>query len=135
MYFDELGVSSGIPRDALATMDEAAILAEFQRRGFFLAHIVECPVADAVALREAVNRLAPTVLRRLEGSYKPKFVAPIGLPTAEIIPFLQMSGWHDRLILAKDGPFEDPFLGDPQNQAEFGTYLGDILARSIPAAH
>lgn len=133
MYFDELAVSSGISRDSLAAMDEAAILADFQRRGFFLAHIVECPLADAPALREAVNRLAPTLLRRLEGSYKPKFVVPIGLPTAEIIPFLQMSGWHDRLILAKDGPFEDPFLGDPQNQAEFGTYLGDTLARSISA--
>jgi len=134
MYFDELAVASGIARDSLATMDEAAVLAEFQRRGFFLVHVVECPLDDAAALREAVNRLAPTLLRRLETSYKPKIVVPIGMATAELIPFLQMSGWGDRLILAKDGPFDDPFLGDPQNQAEFGTFLGDTLARSIPAA-
>ena len=134
MYFDELAVASGISRDSLASLDEAAVLADFQRRGFFLAHAVECPIADPPALREALNRLAPTLLRRLETSYKPRFVAPVGLAIAEIIPFLQMSSWKDRLILAKDAPFEDPFLGDPQNQAEFGTCLGDALARSIPPA-
>jgi len=134
MYFDELAVASGIERDSLATIDESTALADFQRRGFFLAHIAECPIADATELRSAINRLAPTLLRRLEASYKPKFVAPVGMAAAEVIPFLQMSGWKDRLILAKDGPFEDPFLGDPQNQAEFGTYLGDALLRAIPAA-
>jgi len=134
MYFDELAVASGIPRDSRTFLDEAATLAEFQRRGFFLAHIVECPMDDVEGLRDAVNRVAPTLLRRLESSYKPKFVVPIGLATAEVIPFLQMSGWKDRLILAKDGPFEDPFLGDPQNQAEFGTALGDSLLRAIPSA-
>lgn len=131
MYFDEIFVASGIPRDSLVALDEAAALAEFQRSGFFFAHVVECPIADVQTLRHAINRLAPTLLRRIESSYKPKFVVPIGLATAEVVPFLQMSGLRDRLILAKDGPFEDPFLGDSQNQAEFGTYLGDALARSL----
>jgi hypothetical protein len=133
MYFDELAVASGIPRDSLSALDESAALADFQRRGFFLAHVVECHIEDPQALRHAVNRLAPTLLRRLDASYKPKHVVPVGQAISEIVPFLQMSGWGNRLILAKGASFEDPFLGDPQNQAEFGTYLGDSLARAIPA--
>jgi hypothetical protein len=135
MYFDELAVASGIPRDSLTSLDESAALADFQRRGFFLTHVVECPIEDLQALRHTVNRLAPTLLRRLDASYKPKHVVPIGQAISEIIPFLQMSGWGSRLILAKGASFEDPFLGDPQNQAEFGTYLGDSLADAIPASH
>lgn len=134
MYFDELAIASGISRDSIATLEESAALAEFQRHGFFLAHVVECPIDDSQALRHAVNRLAPTLLRRLEASYKPKYVVPIGQAISEIIPFLQMSGWNDRLILAKGSSFEDPFLGDPQNQAEFGTYLGDSVAGAVPAS-
>lgn len=133
MYFDELAVGSGISRDSVATLEESAALAEFQRHGFFLTHVVECPVDNSQALRHAVNRLAPTLLRRLEASYKPKYIVPVGQAVSEIIPFLQMSGWNDHLILAKGSSFEDPFLGDPQNQAEFGTYLGDSVARAIPA--
>lgn len=135
MYFDELAVASGISRDSLSSLDESAALADFQRRGFFLAHVVECPIEDQQALRHTVNRLAPALLRRLDTSYKPKHVVPIGQAVSEIIPFLQMSGWGSRLILAKGTSFEDPFLGDPQNQAEFGTYLGDSLAHALPASH
>jgi hypothetical protein len=134
MFFDELAVASGISRDSLSSVNEAGTLADFQRRGFFLAHVVECPIAERLALRHTINRLAPSLIRRLDSSFKPKFVVPVGSAIGEIVPFLQMSKWKDRLILAKDSPFEDPFLGDPQNQAEFGTYLGDALARAIPAS-
>ena len=135
MFFDELAVASGISRDSLSSLDESAVLADFQRRGFFLAHVVECPIDEPQALRHAVNRLAPTLLRRLDASYKPKHVVPVGQAVSEIVPFLQMSGWSGRLILAKGSSFEDPFLGDPQNQAEFGTYLGDSIAGAVSASH
>lgn len=131
MFFDELAVAAGLSHDAIAGMSEESVLAEFQRAGFFLAHAVECPVADTSRLREDLNRLAPTVLQRIRGSYKPKYVVPVGQGIAEILPFLQMSEVKDRLILSGGAAFYDPFLGDPQNQTEFGTALGSRLAQAL----
>lgn len=133
MFFDELAVAAGMSRDAIDGTPEESVLAEFQRAGFFFAHAVECPVADPARLREDLNRLAPTVLQRIRASYKPKYIALVGQAIAEIIPFLQMSEVKDRLILNGGAPFYDPFLGDPQNQTEFGTALGSRLAQALAA--
>ena len=133
MFFDELAAAAGMSHDAIAEMPEESVLAEFQRAGFFLAHAVECPVPDPSRLREDLNRLAPTVLLRIRTSYKPKHILPVGQAIEEIIPFLQMSEVKDRLILSSGAAFYDPFLGDPQNQTEFGTALGARLAQALGA--
>jgi hypothetical protein len=130
MFFDELAKCAGYPAGG-GELDEEVVLAEFQRRGFFLAYGVECPLEEVSEAELALNRLGPTVVRRIQSSYKPKFVAPLGQPMAELIPLLELSGLSDRLILSSGGPFVDPFLGDPQNQAEFGTALGDRLTKAL----
>lgn len=129
MFFDELAKCAG--HSASGELNEEAVLAEFQRRGFFLAYGVECPLEEVGDPEQALNRLGPTVVRRIQSSYKPKFVAPLGQAMAELIPLLELSGLSDRLILNGGGPFVDPFLGDPQNQAEFGTALGDRLTSAL----
>lgn len=129
MFFDELAKCAGHP--ASGELNEDAVLAEFQRRGFFLAYGVECPLEEVSDPEQALNRLGPTVVRRIRSSYKPKFVAPLGQSIAELMPLLELSGLSDRLILNGGGPFVDPFLGDPQNQAEFGTALGDRLTSAL----
>jgi hypothetical protein len=133
MYFSELAKLVGaIPGSE--TQDETT-LAEFQRRGFFLAYAVDCPVSDYndpfKRLTTEIRRLAPTVVLRVKTSYKPKYVALVSQPTQELIQPLQAAEWGDRLVLDDGAPFVDPFLGDPQNQAEFGTSLGDRLAAAI----
>lgn len=95
--------SSGAP--GLSGTEAEAVLAEFQRRGFFLAHAVECPFDDAGELTAAIRRLARTVLLRVQTSYKPKHVAPISAPTAELIETFRAGGWADRLILDDGRPF------------------------------
>jgi hypothetical protein len=129
MFFDELAKCAGQP--AGGELSEESVLAEFQRRGFFLAYGVECPLEEVNDPEQALNRLGPMVVRRIQSSYKPKFVAPLGQAMAELIPLLELSGLSDRLILNGGGPFVDPFLGDPQNQAEFGTALGDRLTSAL----
>jgi hypothetical protein len=129
MFFDELAKCAGHP--AGTDVNEEIVLADFQRRGFFLAYAVECPLEEVAEPEGAVNRLGPTVVRRIQSSYKPKFVAPLGQPMAELIPLLELSGLSDRLVLSGGGPFVDPFLGDPQNQAEFSTALGDRLTAAL----
>ena len=129
MYFDEIVKSAGIPLNA--DMKEEAALAEFQHRGFFLAYAVECPVDSEEALSAALNRLGPVMVKRVNASYKPKYIAPISSPMGELAPLFELSGWGQRLVLNDGKPFVDPFLGDPQGQAEFGTSLGDRLAEAL----
>jgi hypothetical protein len=129
MYFDELAKCGGHPSGA--AVNEEIVLAEFQRSGFFLTYAVECPLEEVTEAERAVNRRGPTVVQRIQTSYKPKFVAPIGQRIAELIPLFELSGLSDRLVLSCGGPFVDPFLGDPQNQAEFGTALGDRLVTAF----
>ena len=129
MYFEELakciGQAPGTHRQ------EDSTLAEFQKRGFFLAYAVECPMESPSELAQTIRGLAPTVALRVNSSYKPKFVAPISRLLQDLIPVLQSKGWTEKIILNDGKPFEDPFLGDPQRQAEFGTALGDRLAKAL----
>ncbi|HXN73101.1 MAG TPA: hypothetical protein VN861_11170 [Candidatus Acidoferrales bacterium] len=129
MYFDEIVKSAGIP--PAIEMNEEAALAEFQHRGFFLAYAVECPVESQEALSAALNRQGPVMVNRVNKSYKPKYIVPISSPMSELAPLFEFSGWGGRLVLNEGKPFVDPFLGDPQGQAEFGTSLGDRLSEAL----
>ena len=131
-YFDELMKCAGFTADA--AIQEESALAEFQRRGLFLASAIECPIREATELEAAVRKVASTVLLRLKSSYKPKYVALLSKPGRELIGPLSEGGWKDRLILDGAGPFFDPFLADPAAQAEFATAFGDRLARAISEA-
>lgn len=102
-YFNELAKLSAGTLDWPAQTEPA--LAEFQRHGFFLTSAVECAIADPEDLNAAVRRLAPTVLRRVQTSYKPKHVVLISDPTSRLIEPFRRGGWTDRLILDRDAPF------------------------------
>jgi hypothetical protein len=91
----EMIKSAGIAPDVSA--GEEAALAEFQRRGFYLAHAVECPVATPRELNERITRSLPTLLKRIEFSYRPKHVVPMGAAVKAIAPVLQKSVIGDRL--------------------------------------
>jgi hypothetical protein len=58
-----------------------ATLAEFQRGGFFLAHVLECPLErgtnDIAAARELLDQRLPAALARIRRSWKPKKLVPI----------------------------------------------------------
>jgi hypothetical protein len=129
MFCDEIAKCIG--RKPGETLPEESVLTEFQRRGLFLAYAVECPVESPEQLSAAVARRAPTVLLRLNTSYKPKFVAPVSPALQPLISLLQNNSWADRLLLHDGEPFHDPFLGDPVCQAEFGSALGERLRKAL----
>jgi hypothetical protein len=106
-YFDELIACSGT--NAAGEIGEEAALEAFQRRGLFLAYAVECPVRDDAALANAVGRVAPTLLKRLQISYRPKYVAVLSESLQGLIPVLHDAGWADHLILDDGKPFASPF--------------------------
>ena len=67
-----------------------AVHAEFQRAGFFLTHVLECPLDGDPAQREAASALLAgrlkTVATRIRRSLKPKRVMAI---TEELAPVVQ----------------------------------------------
>jgi hypothetical protein len=83
---------------------EADALAEFQKQGLFLTNVVECPVG--ANLDDALGRCAPSILKRIQFSYKPKYLALIAPALASIIPSLSQNGWADRLVLNAGAPFD-----------------------------
>lgn len=129
MFFDELAKCTGQARPTHAP--EESILADFQKHGFFLAYAVECPVEPPLELAEAIDRMSSTVVLRMNSSYKPKSLVPISRDLHPLLPLLQLKGWSEKMILNNGQPFDDPFLGDPQAQAEFGTSLGDRLVKAL----
>jgi hypothetical protein len=129
MFFDEIAKSIGLqPAEA---QREDATLAEFQRRGFYLAYAVECPVESAERLAAAITRLARTVLLRLNASYKPRFVAPISAALQPVVSLLQNNSWAERLILHRDKPFDHPSRGIAAPQSPFGAVLADCLSQAL----
>ncbi len=102
-YFNGIAKLAGTAIDSSHAPE--SVLAEFQRRGFFLASAVECPVDDSAELTAMVRRLAPTVLRRVQYSYKPKQIALVSQLTSALIDTFSAAGWRDRLILDNAAPF------------------------------
>jgi hypothetical protein len=128
-FFDE--ITKCVGRKPGETLTEESALAEFQRRGFYLAYAVECPVEPPERLAAAVTRLAPTVLLRLNASYKPKFVAPVAAALQPVISLLQDNSWADRLILHDGKPFDHPGRENSARQSSFGAALADRLSQAL----
>jgi hypothetical protein len=126
-YFDTL-LSCGDDNPA-RFLHEADALAEFQRRGLFLTNVVECAAeSDSGA---ALARCAPSLVKRIQFSYKPKFVAPISSALQEFLPLLGGAGLTDHLILGKAGPFDVRSLGAGKGAVDFAAAVRDKLAKSV----
>jgi hypothetical protein len=70
-----------------------ALLGEFQRRGIFLAPVCECPLATP-EIPGAIERLGPTIAKRIRFSYKPKAI---------VILSPELSGLKEELAAAGQG--------------------------------
>ena len=140
IFFQELmGARAVFPWTKWSLEEEA--LAEFQRRGFFLADICECPLEEFASaagdhsktfVRPAhIRKFAPTVVKRIQHSYKPKKIVLIGADSAEVIPALEQAGMAGQLVLENGRPIFDPSFGDPAGSAEFATSLAGRIERAL----
>jgi len=115
-------------------------LAEFQRGGYFLADCLECPVEEVVpGVREGTvranafelaHRYGPTIVRRVQQSYKPQHIVLLSTRTRHVIPFFQRAGLGDRLLLYQGLPLHFPHPHNPAAQAQFRSGLAEILSRA-----
>jgi hypothetical protein len=104
---------------------EADALAEFQKQGLFLTSVVECPVGtDLVA---ALGRCARSLLKRIQFSYKPRYLVLVSPALASLIPLLSQSGWTERLLLDAGSPFD---IGSVRGASELAHGVRDRPASS-----
>jgi hypothetical protein len=103
-FFAEMLAAAGIPREMAA--NEEAAFAEFQRRGFYLADAVECPIASPDELRSRVTQAMPTIVKRVEFSYRPKHVMLIGDEVTRLAPALLKSTIAGRIVAPEAGAAE-----------------------------
>ena len=85
-----------------AFLGAAAALAEFQRSNFYLAYVLECPVAEAYPERAVatdpgiaasiVRDHGAALLRRIQFSYRPKQIAMIEPGIPELAETLRQTG-------------------------------------------
>ncbi len=85
-------------------------LVEFQKRGFFLMHVLECPLeppnVSPSATQALLEKHLPLAIARIRRSLKPKSVVPI---SSELLPFaanLADSALGCPVLLYMDKPFE-----------------------------
>jgi hypothetical protein len=127
VFFDELATCLGLESREL--FQEENILGEFQKRGFFLAYAIECPIKLGSDLESIVNERAVTVLLRVKSSYRPKFIAPISSVLQHLVRRFEREGWSDRLILNDGEPFDNPFGRNAQLRARI---VAALSAHSQP---
>ena len=98
-----------------------ANLAEFQHRGYFLTHVLECPASEAIAspqsLSDAIARQLPKTMARIRRSLRPKRIALISEK-------LQCVLEDPALVELGVGMLLDEFLGDRKAV----NFLGDRQA-------
>jgi hypothetical protein len=92
-------------------------LGDFQRHGFYFASVAECPLPAASAA-QAVQHLGPTLVKRIQFSYKPKSVVLLSAALAPLIPLLAQSGQGIR-IAPEGQPLALPRAGDRASEAAF----------------
>jgi len=95
---------------------DVARLLEFQRKGYYLRYLSECPVlarADTNVARECISRLAPILVKRIRFNYKPKHIALVGTNLQPLIEALQQTGMGALLDINR-APLTIPNSGWPR---------------------
>jgi hypothetical protein len=90
--FPEAGKPS---REANGSEADIARLLEFQRKGYYLTYLSECPLlvrSDANVAHECISRLAPTLVKRIRFNYKPKHIALLGTNLQPLIEVFGQAG-------------------------------------------
>jgi hypothetical protein len=103
-----------------------AVLAEFQRGGSFLTHVLECPLEEGTGddpQQLLANRL-PSVLARIRRSLKPKRLVPVSPVLEQFLSVLNSSELPCAILL----DHEKPFALDGDTAGESAERLREALA-------
>jgi hypothetical protein len=92
---------------------DSAILVEFQRKGYYLAYLSECPIPEnEEPTASTIARLSPMLIRRIRFNYKPKQIAPLGQELFPLVEMLRVAGIGPILMLDQGLALPAPRTGD-----------------------
>jgi hypothetical protein len=122
-FFDPFLDALEIPSSAVKTAPgsdahaaDTARLAEFQRRGYYLSYLSECPIPEnGEPAASTIARLAPTLIRRIRFNYKPKHVAPLGQELFPLFDMLRVAGIGPILTLDQGLALPTPRTGNRES--------------------
>ena len=100
-------------------------LSEFQKRGYCLAYLSECPVSGQEE-PAAIPRLGPNLVRRIRFNYKPKYVALLGQDLQPLVELLGSQGIGPALILNEGQPLPFPGTGGQDWKALFQRSVASV---------
>jgi hypothetical protein len=105
-------------------------LVEFQRRGYYLAYLSECPIpANEEPAASTIARLCPTLIRRIRFNYKPKHVAPLGQELVPLLEMLRVAGIGPILMLDQGLALPTPRTGDIDSMELFRRSVATVSPR------
>src|ERR1700730_7364354 len=89
-------------------------LLEFQRRGYYLTFLSECPVMaqeEADVARERIARMSATLVKRIRFNYKPKHIALVGTNLNPLVDVFRQAGMGPLLDINQAAPLTIPDSG------------------------
>jgi hypothetical protein len=102
LLLDAVGISS-------AGKTAEVVHAEFQRAGFFLAHVLECPIesegSQPAELQDALKSRLAAVATRIRRSLKPKRVMAVTEALASVVQDVTMLDLGCPVLLDRGKPF------------------------------
>ncbi len=121
----------GVPH---ASKPSESVLADFRRRGFFLTHIMECPLETVGSdsppvLEQLLEKRASAVFSRIRRSLKPKQLVLLSDALEPLTNLFAKQDLSCSLVLDNGKPFS---LAE-HSAGPFGERLREALARNIPA--
>lgn len=109
---------------------DSARLAEFQRRGYYLAYLSECPIPESEEpAASTIARLGPTLIRRIRFNYRPKHIAPLGQKLLPLVDMLRVAGIGPILTLDQGLPLPTPRTGAREWMEPFQRAVSTVAPR------
>ncbi|HUK30570.1 MAG TPA: hypothetical protein VLV89_05605 [Candidatus Acidoferrum sp.] len=127
-YLEGLFQSVGIAADKTP----AERVAEFQRRGIYLARLIECPLSQGVNAESILRKAADVMVKRIIHSYKPARIAFLAPVAPVLAGALRAAGLGDKLIAGGQG-IEIPSPNDRAGIADVRKILESALTPANPA--
>ena len=126
-FYEDLLAACGI---AAASEDREKALVAFQHGGFFLAEAVECPVeaGSGKDFDSLVERLTPTVVRRVRFSYRPKSVLVLSERLAGVGRAIEEAETGADLLLWEGAPLRLAGAGDAEGRQRFRAQVRELVA-------
>ena len=130
--FEDVLESCGVNLQAVS---REAALAKFQQQGCFLTEAIECPLDPAAeaGLDALIERLTPTIVRRIRSSYRPKSVLLLSERLAGLAKSLANAGLETEPLLWQGGPVACPEASDAQSRRRFRDQVSTLLGDRGPA--